>query len=159
MSNTCFLCLNNTNNKVCETCNCFSHPQCWGKYLKDQSRIITIVFDTHFTISSDSIKCPICKEKIKNVKPITRSDTKPGRKFALDLKITQIIEELLTITDRNKRKEILSSLFTIFITNRIILMENKIFLKKVQEKLKELYNDGWESANLFYLQLFEKQIL
>lgn len=159
MTNTCFLCLENTRNKVCVTCNCYAHPSCWGKYLQDQMNITTLVYPNHCAILSPlSVKCPICRERIKNIKSITRSDTKLSRKFAIYIKISQTIAMTRSIEDVNKKRKLVSELFNILIDNRSIVLENKNLSSDIQDKLSELYKNGWESANLFHLQMFGEQI-
>ena len=132
MTNTCFLCLDIANNKVCKTCKCYAHAKCWGEYLHDQSRIITLVYDTYCSILSPlSVKCPSCRGKIKNVKPLTRSDTKSGRNFALHVKIEQTVDDLSTTNDIYKKKEMISNLFNILLNNITLHSDNPSYKLRI----------------------------
>ena len=45
----CFICLDETDNKVCPQCNCFAHDSCWGRYIASQTQL----------------KCPVCRIEIE----------------------------------------------------------------------------------------------
>ena len=69
-NNSCFVCLENTKNKVCDRCNCFAHPKCWKEYILNQTLISINLFNLEDDIDdknenyeyTESLNCPICKK-------------------------------------------------------------------------------------------------
>lgn len=58
MSDSCFLCLENTRIKQCTRCNVRAHHKCWKKYLD-------------YSYGEENKKCLQCSEKVRD-KPVTR---------------------------------------------------------------------------------------
>jgi hypothetical protein len=57
-SDNCFICLDNTSNRVCGTCKCYGCPDCWVEYCnKDKSTDIDEERVYH-------VNCPICRQRI-----------------------------------------------------------------------------------------------
>ena len=160
MSRDCFVCLNNTKNKVCTTCECYAHYSCWGKYLKNFTNVKTYISDQEMLITVPLYaKCPQCNGYIGNLKPTTRSDTRFGRQIILRLICQDMMYDAEMTQDRIKRTSIFRKMFEMIACNKILLRRAQIFKNMIRTKLLFLYDSGeWKSANFYYLKIFGKQI-
>ena len=150
MYDKCFLCLNNTSNKICRTCNCFCHPKCWGEYLQNITNPIMIL---------DSIKCPICKKDIINVKSLTRNDTYILRKHYFKMKIIVMLVDIKILTDIENKIKLANSLFNFIIYNKKIMKDCGLE-KFVKDRLNHLYYyNNWTAANIYHLRIFGEQLV
>lgn len=161
MSEKCFICLNNTKNKICSMCKCSAHPACWGSYLKNTTNVVTFVYPNYCSIMSPyTTRCPICRKNIGNVKSLTRSDTRNGRGQALILTIRNMLFQIEMETNSKEKQEIAVRMFNIIVNNNILLFENETLATAIKEKLKTLYTiNNWTPANLYHLRLFGEQII
>uniref|UniRef100_A0A6C0H309 Uncharacterized protein n=1 Tax=viral metagenome TaxID=1070528 RepID=A0A6C0H309_9ZZZZ len=163
MNRDCFVCLNNTKNKVCTTCQCYAHLRCWGKYLKNFTKVTTYIYEKDILISIPLYaKCPQCSCDISNLKPVTRSDTRFGRRTFLLLRYQNMMELAGTIQDISKRYMIFRNMFELIAHNKN-LIRCKVggikFKNTIKTKLIYLHVSGeWKFANLYHLKIFGKQI-
>ena len=160
MATTCFVCLGKSRDKVCDICECYAHPKCWGEYLQHSTEVETYIFPNHVIVSTPlSVPCPQCRGEISNVKPITRSDTRLARCAAITTAYKNILFKMEMSDDRDERENLLSSVFDVLVNNSFLFKDDNDFRKMVQSKLKALYDEGWESANLYHRSLFGRQLL
>ena len=161
MSRDCFLCLNTTKNKVCTTCECYAHHRCWGKYLKNYTHVTTYIYEQEILITVPLYaKCPQCSGSIGNVKPITRSDTRFGRRTFLRLTCQNMFEDAEMAQDTTSRVAIFRNIFEIISQNKNLLRGGSSFKKMVKTKLIVLHCSGeWDLANFYHLKIFGKQII
>jgi hypothetical protein len=155
----CFVCLTPSRNKVCTTCECYACLGCWGKYLQNTTNVITFIYPTHCAILTPiSCNCPICKQPISNMKPLTRSDTKDGRVNSLFISTRNLIFSIDSEHDLNKKKEIATALYNMVLDNKILLSGNNGIQLALKSKLNDLNILGWSDANIHSLRLFNEQL-
>lgn len=160
MTHDCFVCLNKCSNKVCPDCECYAHPACWGEYLKHSTDMYTIIYPNAVVMSTPYFtNCPQCRKAIKNVKPITRYDTKFARETAIMACIRdKIFAAEMTLSFENK-KQIFNDLFYLLSREKNLLKDNNAFLNVIKNKLKSLYfEQRWNAANLHHYYIFGEQI-
>lgn len=160
MSHNCFVCLNTAKNKICNTCECYAHPACWGEYLKNSTDVLTYIYPSRVVVSTPFYaRCPQCRGDIGNVKPTTRADTKFARRASLVTEFRNMIfdvEMVLTVEDRSA---IFTKIFEIVVRNKELLKGERKFSEMLKRKLEYLYkNDEWQNANLYHQQIFGMQI-
>ena len=160
MYSDCFVCLNSTKNKVCTTCECYAHYHCWGKYLKNYTNVITYIYEQQILITVPLYaKCPQCSGNIANVKVVTRSDTRFGRRNFLRIRCQNMFAYADSTGDLVKRSAIFRNIFETISHNKNLLRGGGEFRKMIRIKLISLHNSGdWESANFYHLKIFGKQI-
>jgi len=159
MSN-CFLCLEPSKNRICPTCKCCAHRSCWGNYLQNVNKVKTFITEEAVIIRTAwSTKCPQCRQKIMDVKPVTRSDTELARRVVI---LGDYITFLETLDYVNTEEElhllyrnVLDSLFA----HKALVRQNDILVSLLKRRLRLLYLDGWKAANLYYHQFFGTQIV
>lgn len=159
MATTCCICLDTTRNKVCTTCNCYAHPSCWGKFLKKYTKRVTLVSDdTVYLVSSLHVKCPQCRQKIKSLKPLTRSDTLHSRVTWFNTVVSNHVE-MLNISDTMQEKEYIHKIIVKFIVRNKHLLKSRDSLDKMVKKyLRCLYVCSRSLANLEYYYIYGKQL-
>lgn len=153
-TNICFICLDFSPNKVCNTCECYAHPKCWGKYLESNIKFSTFIFDSSYSVVS-KISCPICKTANINPKRLTRSDTVMSRLTILNLDIMMYFEIL---NDENENI-IYDNIFKIVAKNKDLLKRSESLDNFVKKRLNGLYHDGWKQANIHYLKIYGEQVV
>jgi hypothetical protein len=159
MSEKCFLCLSNTSNKICTKCKCYSHPRCWGKYLQNTTSVTTIIYPNHCSIMTPySIKCPCCRSEISNVKSLTRSDTKLGRKQFFLMNVRNMLFYMDTIEDFNEKLKVAKDIFNMILDNKQMIKDIGL-TNFIKDRLKFLYTEGWDLSNIFYLRIFGEQLV
>lgn len=160
MSN-CFVCLNKCKNKICPTCQCFAHPKCWGEYLQHSTDVVTYIYPTHIIISTPfNTVCPQCKSKINTVKSTTRSETAYARKTAVISTYKNMLYYIDLVENQEERNELLKISWSFFQENKNLILADEELTKILQEKLAQLYTFyDWSSANLYYFNIFGKQLV
>ena len=160
MSN-CFVCLNKCKNKICPTCQCFAHPKCWGEYLQHSTDVITYIYPTHIIISTPfSTVCPQCKSNINTVKSTTRSETVFARKTAVISYYKNMLYHIDLATNHEERNSLLKVSWGFFQEQKNLILADKELTKILKEKLVQLYTFyDWDSANLYYFNIFGKQLV
>lgn len=160
MYDKCFMCLNNTSNKICSTCNCFCHPKCWGKYLQNITTITTIIYPNHCSIMVPySTECPICKKDIGNVKSLTRNDTYIGRKQYFTMNIRNTLLHIKLSPDIETKEKLAKLIFNLIIDNKK-MMKDCGLENVVKDLLNHLYhNKNWTPANIYHLRIFGEQLV
>jgi UDP-N-acetylenolpyruvoylglucosamine reductase len=148
MSHDCFVCLSKAKNKVCNTCECYAHPRCWGKYLEETSNVLTYIYQER------------CRGNIRNVKTVTRSNTKFARRTCFARQLNRMLVEVEILQDNDQREVIFSNIFKIISRNKILIRGDERFKNIIRENLIFLYKEQkWKSANLYYHKIFGEQIM
>lgn len=158
--NKCFVCLEKSNNKVCKSCNCYAHKSCWAKYVNSTHNVevySSIDDPTVFVVSTNKLKCPQCRKKININNTITRSKTNPARNLFIIKSIIDFTNELETIKTSEERKDIIKRIFRFVKTNKVFLKKMDV-LDFFQHQLEQLYREGLNYVNLYYYEIFGKQI-
>jgi hypothetical protein len=160
MSRECFVCLNTTKNKVCTTCECYAHYHCWGKFLKNYTNVITYIYEEEILITVPLyVNCPQCNRDIANVKPVTRSDTRFGRRTFLRIRCQNMFDYANLTEDLVKKSAIFKNIFETIFDNKNLLRKGSSFRNMIKNKLISLQNSGdWKFANFYHLKIFGKQI-
>lgn len=158
---TCFVCLNDTTNRVCTTCQCYAHLSCWGKYLqsKDESIIVFTPNNVELLIKITH-NCPICKTILLDSPRITRNRTKQYRDNVSVLNIINSIvyadQNGITPYEKSERYHVLMKTFK---TNKEFICKDKTIKKYIQQQLYKLYHiEQWKPANHYHMELFGRQI-
>lgn len=165
----CFVCLDNSKDKVCSRCECYAHPKCWGEYLRNIMEVITLVYPYHYVmLFQKNVTCPICTNPISNLKPTTRSDTQSGRLEFICVAVKTLLNDLKLTVDPNIRRLINKSLFDLLLSNKHMLTLPKVknmmscnsLQMDIKNHLKYLYeSEDWDSANIYHMRLFGEQIV
>lgn len=153
MSDSCFMCLINTNIKQCPNCNIRAHYKCWSDYLKNTKMI---------GVSADKNKiiiCPQCRLEFELKTPNTRSKMKQDDKET----VVYIIKNFLNIIEKTPTKEqkMITSikLFDYVYRNIWFLDFYPRFKITVQNKLIELYfTENWIYCKEIYTKMFNEPI-
>jgi hypothetical protein len=156
-NNNCFVCLENTKNKVCHICNCYAHPKCFGKYI-NKNLIIEIITsrlrDNKYFIDAH-VHCPICKTISNNNRRITRDATAHGRLIIL----FHDIGAWLDLVNENNKDNIYEEVYKTILNHKELIYKDKDLYLLVKDRLKEqYYEDNWKNANMYYYQLYGEQI-
>jgi hypothetical protein len=155
MDNNCFVCLENTKNKICDRCECYAHNKCYHEYIKTNLKIKVNVINNKIINTSSNVICPICKYKILNPIRLTRNNTSYLRSVVLDLTAISYFEDM---NDDNKY-EVYNKIMKIFIENKELIMKDITINNFVRDNLKIAYEyDYIEAANICHYQLFGCQI-
>ncbi len=161
IKNSCFICLNHSNNKVCQTCNCYAHSSCWGKYLSHTNDDIYCLVEPNglMLLCNYSIPCPICKTHINQLPPLTRSRTQEFRLYNSILEVSDIISNMNDNIMSRERLENLHRLFKCFKKIKTFINSNSEISTVIKNNLRQLYHqEDWKIANQYYMELFEEQI-
>jgi hypothetical protein len=159
MENNCFICLEDTNNRICKICQCYAHKKCFNKYLNKNTKIIGNIYHTStyidLEIESEFI-CPICKFSLNEHKKITRNDTLNIRKdfviYILNYYLSFIDEDI----DNKKNYKYFSIICKFLLNHKDILNKIPTLKNIIQEILYEA-KDMWSLSNFYSLQLFGEQ--
>ena len=158
--NKCFVCLEKSNNKVCKSCNCYAHASCWAKYVKSKNKLeVYSSLDTPDVImlSVDKLTCPQCRKKINVNNTITRSKTNGARWLFIMKSIIDFTDEMELIQTLEDKKDLIRRIFKFVKMNKKIL--NKLdVLDFFRNQLERLYCDGFKNVNMYYYEIFGKQI-
>ncbi len=158
MSN-CFVCLNKAYRKVCPHCQCYAHSKCWGKYLQHDEIYTTVNSSEVNIFTPSSVKCPQCRKQIKNVKPITRSDTNMGRTLAVLIDYSYFLSALDDTDTQEEKNTLYHRIFLILITNKYLIRNNESLRTMFMDHLRYLYQEErWKPANMYHYNLFGNQI-
>lgn len=162
MSDNCFICLDNTNNKVCDRCNCYAHPKCWKQYIINNTTITANFnegeYDNHYY--EESLLCPICKKDRTTFTRLTRSKTFGLRflKFSLDI-LSRFIDiddlENLSIEEEDSIYKVLN----IISKNKHLITVDPVYNNTIKVMLTDLYENNYKMANLYHYDIFGKQII
>jgi hypothetical protein len=158
----CFICLDESNNRICNECKCFAHPRCFAEYLNKNLRLDSLIEEfvdvTTFSIFT-YIGCPICKKEIvKHNKRITRRDTYDHR-FNY---VVYMLNYYLTIintdeTDLNMIHDLMDDMFKVVVKYKSTILKNDKFNKLIKNKLEKMKED-WPKANLYHYEIYGTQI-
>lgn len=158
---SCFICLEETSERICNICKCYCHKKCFNEYINKNFKIIgEIVFSNYYIDLSiyGQLLCPICKINLKYNKILTRSNTFYFRnKFLLDV-LEYYILLLDSEEDIYKCQKYLDKICKILVQNKDIIKKNKILAYMVEKNLSKL-KDEWKPSNIYYYQIFDKQII
>jgi len=158
MSN-CFLCLEPSKNRICTTCKCCAHSSCWGKYLQNSNKVKTYISDDAVIIRTAwSIKCPQCRQKMMNVKPVTRSDTEFARNLAILADYILFLETIEYVNTEEELHNLYKNVLDAMISHKALVKQNEILVALLKLRLKNMYMDGWLAANLYHHKFFGVQI-
>lgn len=153
MNNICTICLDNCRNKVCNTCNCYAHYRCWGKYLQNKTiNYAAIVEDDIFMCTPVSIECPQCRQTIINLKPVTRSDTYAIRYLSFIINLNFCLDTIYIVEDKNDKKDMFKTAIKIIKYNKNLLSKDYAFkkiVKKEMDKINNKYNFKLHSYSFF----------
>ena len=161
MPGNCFICLNETKNKICNRCECYAHPKCWGKYINKESEVVTFVSENNDVLITSPIytRCPQCRGNIKEVKSTTRSDTYSGRKIAFIYSVYEMLIILESAQTRDDKIKTITKIFKYLLENKKLFSKEDGFKNVIRDKLKFFYyNENWKPANMFHRRLFGKPI-
>lgn len=159
MDTSCCICLDTTKNKVCRTCNCYSHPSCWGKFLKQSTKRVTVISgNSVYLVSSLHVKCPQCRQKIKTLKPLTRSDTYTSRTTWFNLIISDYVDWLNSCETIEDKDHVHRKIVRFLVYNKNLLKNDYGLSKMVKKYLRLLYRHSRQLANLNYYYIYGKQL-
>lgn len=161
---SCFICLEDTKNKVCCVCNLHAHISCWNMYCIDKQQLSTSISMTgtlrqgincKITYNRDEIiECPVCKISIPYSRVVTRAQRKEKEDEAYR-KLVFFLIDLYYIIDmdewkKNKRDEILQFAYVSRKRLRTIL--------SLDEELVQAYRNGKQIAGNVYEMIYEKEM-
>ena len=138
-SDSCFICLDECDKRICSECKCFAHDKCFAKYINKNFTIESLIehTDEMFELTIFSfILCPVCKKEIeKHNKRITRSDTYNYRFeyviYMLNYYLYFINHD--TTNDINKIENLLDKLLKIAVKFKSTILKND----KLNEVIKK----------------------
>lgn len=154
----CFVCLDKTKNKVCLSCECYAHPKCFGKYVRSISHITVFHIGNFIALSAPLFsECPQCRRNTGTVKPLTRSDTKPGRVYTFNETIKDFVNIIKHSTTILEKEIYIQELLKYIYNNKNLLTKSH---KKILRKcIKNFYyRNGWKKASMYYRLIFNKHI-
>ena len=158
MSN-CFLCLEKSKNRICTTCKCCAHNSCWGKYLQNSNKVKTYISEEAVIIRTAwSIKCPQCRQKMMNVKPVTRSDTKLARNISILGDYISFLEILHYVNTEEELHELYRNILDSLLSHKTLVKQNETLVTLLKLRLTNMYMDGWMAANMYHHKFFGIQI-
>ena len=159
MTDLCFLCLYQTDNKVCGQCNIHSHTECWKNYMNNYRKNILNSFDENMTFedifNKICIKCPQCKFTYN--KRITRSETYELQEKKITYVLKSYLDCLYYSQNITERINYVKKIFEILKNNKWFLNKNPSFTKTAKEKLKEIQTQ-WNYSGYYYQVLFNESI-
>lgn len=161
MQNNCFICLEDTENRICQKCQCYAHSKCFNEYLNKNMKIFGNIYHTPKYIDLEietEFLCPICKFTLNNQKKITRNDTLNIRKNFVIYIINYYLSFIDDDIDNKKNFEYLGFICNFLIKHKDILKKIPNLKNLVYENLYEL-KDTWNLSNFYALQLFGEQLV
>lgn len=158
---SCFVCLDKSCTKICPTCECYAHAKCWGEYLKSSTKVRTYFLPGRIIVSTPyATRCPQCRGRILNVKPVTRSDTDLGRRVAVVVDYAGLLSAFEEAETKEEEIFFLTTAFDMLIANKAIVCRNDLFMNMLKARLRSLYEEnGWIAANLYHRQFFGTQLV
>lgn len=162
--NNCFLCLNNVSNKnknrICSKCKCYGHTSCISKYIQNESKMYMILYSFKIILSTPYyIKCPQCRNKIYNLKPVTRSDTKFVRIYCLLKKMNYKLDDLHYENNIEEKIIKLKQLVKLAIEYKSIILDYEHINLSIKSLIKNMYiNYGWFEGGFYYKLLYNENI-
>ena len=161
-SDSCFICLDVCDKRICKVCKCFAHDKCFVNYINKNLSLEAFVKQTNelFELKIFSfVSCPICKKELIINKRTTRSVTYNIRfeyaLYMLHYYLTRIDSDVAT--DIKIRHGLMDKLFKTVVKYKSTLLANDRLNKVIKNKLKTMSED-WPKANLYYYDLYETQI-
>jgi hypothetical protein len=152
MSDSCFICLQNTNNRRCNTCSLHCHHKCWMLFLLQRP------------LGSNHAICPQCKQNI-NIKPIKPIKIYRTRSFVKKetREIVTNVKNLLNqaeITHGEENKQFIARIiFEYLYLNMEFVNNNPTFKLVIQKKLIHFYEiDKWDFAQEMNIKMFGEYI-
>jgi hypothetical protein len=161
-TNNCFVCMERTANKVCSTCNCVAHHNCWNQFINNANTVELIALDedggsTLHLKHRMYVSCPICRSKINTLGVVRRSQTKDKRLTALTFRLN----EYANAYDDNSPFITLDKMMHLFMKHKsIVRSDNELsstctaFLKRAAVAFPHEYHT---QANFVHLILFGTQ--
>jgi hypothetical protein len=164
MVNTCFLCLQNTNNRVCPQCNTYAHHGCWKKYIDNLAPVefeVAVASTEHEIFWNQSVfqpttvKCPVCRDGIEVERHLTRSHTAKARETTTVSIVKTFLRRVEGTRGKQNKIEVVDNLFDYLYKCKNFLKDHSKFRETVRDKLINLHNnDNWEDARFHYRRIF-----
>lgn len=159
-ANNCFVCMEMTTNKVCNTCNCVAHRKCWSEFINNTNIVELLTIDEDDGHSSLHLKhrmhlnCPVCRSEINTIGVVRRSQTKASRLTALSVRLNEYVNEY----DVNDPFITLDKMMHLFMKHKtIVRSDNELsstcatFLRRAADEFPCEY---YTQANFTHLFLF-----
>lgn len=151
--NICFVCLEKCNNRICNTCNCYAHHSCWGKYIKHKTiNYLTISEEIIGICTPLYIDCPQCRQNINKLKPVTRSDTYIARYVIFIETFNNFLFDIHFMETKKERKDLFKNASKIITQNKNLFTKDrelKQMVKKEMQKLNTTYNLNMKTYTIF----------
>jgi len=157
---SCFICLEETTERICSTCKCYAHQKCFYKYVNKNFKISGEIEYSNTSIMlsvGGDLYCPICNIKLKYNKPLTRNDTFYFRNIFLIDSLDYFFIKIITENNTYILEEYLNKICKLLIRNKNIVKKDKILSYAIKKNLSQL-KDCWKPSNIYYYQIFDKQI-
>lgn len=168
MTDLCFICRENSNNRVCPCCNVYAHPTCWKTYFDTEAPLLFRgevmvtedgVMSTSVFLCPTGVDCPVCKYNIPQHRYMTRSQTRENREFLSTIILKGFLDLMGDEDDRAVKFQFCKKMHEYLVKNPMILKHHKKFSAIVQYKLHNLhFRENWELASYFHYRLFGKGI-
>ena len=160
-SDSCFICLDECNKRICSECKCYAHDTCFAKYINKNSTLESIIKHTNETIELNIfcfIFCPVCKTALENHnKILTRNDTYNYRFEYVLYMLNHFILIINNTDDLIILYGLIDKLLKITVKFKSIILKNDKLNKLIKNKLKTI-SENWSKANLYHYELYGTQI-
>jgi hypothetical protein len=150
MVDSCFVCLIDTNHRVCDQCTIHCHYKCWEKHWK---------YFNHKRLSHDGIDCPQCKNTIKDRITI-KSYRLVNKEYLFRKELSKIMNKLKNINNKQEKRLLLQELCEYVYENIWYFRDNYIFeidFRKMTININNT-NDNWYFPSFIYKKIFKEDI-
>ena len=140
--NCCFVCLENCNNKICPTCNCYAHHNCWSKYLKNKTKTYIEITEENISMNTPLyIQCPQCRQNINKLKPVTRSDTYIIRYVIFMEVLNNFLFSIHFMETKNQQQQMFKIISKMILENKNLFTRDRELKKLIKKTLQNLNNN------------------
>ena len=147
MTDDCFICLLDSDIKVCHQCNIRSHLKCWEKYIENKYKIDG---------TSIYVDCPQCRIDII----VKRDMISLSMYEKIFVKIMyNFLNQCVNSYSVNEKKIINIDMFSYILNNMEFVNSHPTFKNEIRKKLVFFYkNQNWGYAGDMYKKIFRESI-
>lgn len=153
---TCFLCLENTSNKVCIQCETYGCNRCWEEYIKFNQKNKPNMEAFY----EPTILCPVCKIKCygSNLRA-TRSRTRDVRRGTFIREVKNYLWGIDMTFGKEAKMKVVEDMFKYLINHQWFLKEEPRFAQTVKNKLVEFWQtENWNKVLYWHFRLFNSSL-
>jgi len=156
---SCFICLKDIKNRVCDTCQTYACKGCWTHYIRNKNPVFSHIFMINNHVNTflrylTTVECPVCKKKLQARQFITRSKMREHRKVYYSIVMDGYTNAINTSERLDDIVEIIKNMFKFMVENKNCIDINEPDVANALIKLLQRVKKHWKDAPYYMFKLF-----